>query len=99
MVMSMTKNKIAVRRWTWQWLIIIAVFGLVFSCGAWVDRQSYDIDEDIYNPNKPWKQMIWEASVAVANTGGDETRGKGQDGGIALSGATPIPTPPPLCPI
>jgi hypothetical protein len=31
----------------------------------------YVIDEEIYNPNKPWKQMIWEASVAVAKERGD----------------------------
>ena len=41
-----------------------AILGILFSCGAWIDRQSYDIDEDVYKPDTPWKQTIWKASVA-----------------------------------
>jgi hypothetical protein len=54
------------KKWTWQWLVLLAFFGALFSCGAWIDRQPYDIDEDVYKPSTPWKQMIWKASVAVA---------------------------------
>ena len=54
------------KKWTWQWFILLAILGMLFSCGAWIDRQPYDIDEDVYKPDTPWKQMIWKASVAVA---------------------------------
>jgi hypothetical protein len=54
------------RKWTWQWFILLAILGMLFSCGAWIDRQPYDIYEDVYKPDRPWKQMIWKASVAVA---------------------------------
>jgi hypothetical protein len=48
-------------KWTWQWFILLAILGMLFSCGAWLDRQPYDIYEDVYKPDRPWKQMIWEA--------------------------------------
>ncbi len=51
------------KKWTWQWFILLAILGMLFSCGAWIDRQSYDIDEDVYKPSRPWKQMIWKAKV------------------------------------
>jgi hypothetical protein len=53
------------KKWTWQWLVLIALFGALFSCGAWIDRQSYDIDEDVYKPSTPWKQMIWRANFGI----------------------------------
>jgi len=49
------------KKWTWQWLVLLAFFGALFSCGAWIDRQPYDIYEDVYKPDRPWKQMIWKA--------------------------------------
>jgi hypothetical protein len=49
------------KKWTWQWLVLLAILGMLFSCGAWMDRQPYDIYEDVYKPDRPWKQMIWEA--------------------------------------
>ena len=51
------------KKWTWQWLVLLAFFGALFSCGVWIDRQSYDIYEDVYKPSRPWKQMIWKARV------------------------------------
>ena len=53
------------KKWTWQWLVLLAILGMLFSCGAWLDRQPYDIDEDVYKPDRPWKQMIWEAKGIV----------------------------------
>jgi hypothetical protein len=49
------------KKWTWQWFILLAILGMLFSCGAWIDSQPYDIYEDVYKPDRPWKQMIWEA--------------------------------------
>ena len=51
------------KKWTWQWLVLLAFFGALFSCGAWIDRQPYHIYEDVYKPDTPWKQMIWKARV------------------------------------
>jgi hypothetical protein len=51
------------KKWTWQWLILLAILGMLFSCDAWIDRQPYDIYEDVYKPDRPWKQMIWKASA------------------------------------
>ena len=51
------------KKWTWQWLVLLAILGMLFSCGAWIDSQPYDIYEDVYKPDRPWKQMIWEAKV------------------------------------
>ena len=53
------------RQWTWQWFILLAILGMLFSCGAWLDIQPYDIYEDVYKPDRPWKQMIWEAKGIV----------------------------------
>jgi len=53
------------KKWTWQWLILLAILGMLFSCGAWIDRQPYDIYEDVYKPDTPWKQMIWKARVEI----------------------------------
>ena len=55
------------KKWTWQWFILLAILGMLFSCGAWIDRQPYDIYEDVYKPDRPWKQMIWEARVEIAD--------------------------------
>jgi hypothetical protein len=52
------------RKWTWQWLVLLGLLGALLSCCAWIDRESYNIDEDFYTPSNPWKQMIWEARVA-----------------------------------
>ena len=49
------------KKWTWQWFILLAILGMLFSCGAWMDRQPYDIYEDVYKPDRPWEQMIWKA--------------------------------------
>lgn len=49
------------KKWTWQWFIVLAILGMLFSCGAWIDRQPYDIYEDVYKPSRPWKQMTWKA--------------------------------------
>ncbi len=35
------------KKWTWQWFILLAILGMLFSCGAWIDRQPYDIYEDV----------------------------------------------------
>ena len=51
------------KKWTWQWFILLAIVGMLFSCGAWIDRQPYDIYEDVYKPDRPWEQMIWKASA------------------------------------
>jgi hypothetical protein len=48
------------KKWTWQWFILLAILGMLFACGAWIDRQPYDIYEDVYKPDTPWKQMIAE---------------------------------------
>ena len=53
------------KKWTWQWFILPAILGMLFSCGAWIDRQPYDIYEDVYKPDTPWKEMIWEARVEI----------------------------------
>jgi hypothetical protein len=53
------------KKWTWQWFILLAILGMLFSCGAWIDRQPYDIYEDVYKPTRPWKQMIWKARVEI----------------------------------
>ena len=53
------------KKWTWQWFILLAILGMLFSCGALIDRQPYDIYEDVYKPDRPWKQMIWEAREIV----------------------------------
>jgi hypothetical protein len=53
------------KKWTWQWFILLAILGMLFSCGAWIDGQSYDIYEDVYKPDRPWKQMIWKARVEI----------------------------------
>ncbi len=55
------------KKWTWQWFILLAILGMLFSCGAWIDRQPYDIYEDVYKPTRPWKQMIWKARVEISN--------------------------------
>jgi len=55
------------KKWTWQWLVLLGFFGALFSCGAWFDRQPYHIHEDFYKPSAPWKQMIWEARVEIAD--------------------------------
>jgi hypothetical protein len=55
------------KKWTWQWFIVLAILGMLFSCGAWIDRQPYDIDEDVYKPDRPWKQMIWKARVEIGD--------------------------------
>ena len=55
------------KKWTWQWLVLLAILGMLFSCGAWIDRQPYDIDEDVYKPDRPWKQMIWKAKVEIGD--------------------------------
>ncbi|MBW2581485.1 MAG: hypothetical protein JRD00_11220 [Deltaproteobacteria bacterium] len=55
------------KKWTWQWFILLAILGMLFSCGAWIDGQPYDIDEDVYKPDTPWKQMIWKTSVEIAD--------------------------------
>ena len=55
------------RKWTWQWLVLLGLFGALFSCGAWIDGQSYQIDEDVYKPSNPWKQMIWEAKAELSS--------------------------------
>jgi hypothetical protein len=79
------------KKWTWQWLVLLAILGMLFSCGAWMDRQPYDIYEDVYKPDRPWKQMIWKAKgiadcgMRIADFGGEkgeksktgETRGRG----------------------
>jgi hypothetical protein len=74
------------KKWTWQWLVLLAFFGALFSCGAWIDRQPYDIYEDVYKPTRPWKQMIWKARVEIVDFGSriadfssetGETRGRG----------------------
>ena len=49
------------KKWTWQWFVLLAFLGMLFSFGAWIDREPYDIYEDFYKPDRPWKQMIWEA--------------------------------------
>ena len=64
--MGMNISKMAVRRWTWQWLVVISILLILGSCAVVYFEEPYVIDEETYNPNKPWKQMIWEASVAVA---------------------------------
>ena len=51
------------KKWTWQWFILVAILGMLFSCGAWIDKQPYDIYEDVYKPDRPWKQMIWKAKA------------------------------------
>ena len=53
------------KKWTWQWFILLAILGMLFSCGAWIDSQPYDIYEDVYKPDRPWKRMIWEARGAI----------------------------------
>ena len=53
------------KKWTWQWFILLAILGILFACGAWIDRQPYDIDENVYKPDRPWKQMIWKARVEI----------------------------------
>jgi hypothetical protein len=55
------------KKWTWQWLVLLAILGMLFSFGAWLDRQPYDIYEDVYKPDRPWKQMIWEARREISN--------------------------------
>jgi hypothetical protein len=45
--------------------VLLALLWALFSCGVWIDRQSYYIDEDVYKPSTPWKQMIWEAKGIV----------------------------------
>jgi hypothetical protein len=57
------------KKWTWQWFILLAILGMLLSCGAWIDRQPYDIYEDVYKPDRPWKQMIWKARVEIADFG------------------------------
>jgi len=52
------------KKWTWQWLVLLGFFGVLFSCGKWIETHSYHIYEDVYRPSNPWKQMIWEARVA-----------------------------------
>jgi len=78
------------KKWTWQWFILLAILGMLFSCGAWIDGQPYDIDEDVYKPDRPWKEMIWEARVEIADfrfqivdlrCGIGETGGKGETRG------------------
>jgi hypothetical protein len=56
------------KKWTWQWLVLLGLFGLLFSCGQWIDRHSYHIYEDVYKPSNPWKQMIWEAKVEIPDS-------------------------------
>ena len=55
------------RKWTWQWLVLLGLVGILFSCASWIDRQLYNIDDDFYKPSNPWKQMIWEARVEIAD--------------------------------
>ena len=55
------------KKWTWQWFILLAILGMLFSCGAWMDRQPYDIDEDVYKHDRPWKQMIWKAKAELSS--------------------------------
>jgi hypothetical protein len=55
------------KKWTWQWFILLAILGMLFSCGAWLDRQPYHIYEDVYKPDTPWKEMIWKARVEIAD--------------------------------
>ena len=55
------------KKWTWQWLVLVAILGMLFSCGAWMDKQPYDIYEDVYKPDRPWKQMIWKARREISN--------------------------------
>jgi hypothetical protein len=55
------------KKWTWQWFILLAILGILFSCGAWIDSQPYDIYEDVYKPDRPWKQMIWKARREISN--------------------------------
>jgi hypothetical protein len=57
------------RKWTWQWLVLLGLLGALLSCGAWIDRQPYYIHEDFYKPSAPWKQMIWEAKGEIADFG------------------------------
>ena len=53
------------KKWTWQWLVLLAILGMLFSFAVWMDRQPYYIYEDFYKPDTPWKQMIWEARENV----------------------------------
>ena len=55
------------RKWTWQWLVLLGLLGVLLSCCAWIDRQSYHLDEDFYKPSNPWKQMIWEAKAELSS--------------------------------
>jgi hypothetical protein len=57
------------RKWTWQWFIVLAILGMLFSFGAWMDSQPYDIYEDVYKPDRPWRQMIWKAKGEIADCG------------------------------
>ena len=50
-----------------QWLVLLGFFGALFSCGAWFDRQSYAMDEDVYKPSRPWERMIWEAGTELSS--------------------------------
>ena len=55
------------KKWTWQWFILLAILGILFACGAWIDRQPYEIYEDVYKPDRPWKQMIWKAKAELSS--------------------------------
>jgi len=57
------------RKWTWQWLVLLGLFGVLFSFCTWIDRQPFHIHEDFYKPSNPWKQMIWKARGEIADFG------------------------------
>ena len=76
------------RKWTWQWLVLLGLFGALLSCGAWIDRHSYRIYEDVYKPNNPWKQMIWEAKADLSSHRASRhmpSASLGQDATLSLS--------------
>ena len=41
------------KKWTWEWLVLLAFLGALFSCGAWIDKKPYHIYEDVYKPDTP----------------------------------------------
>ena len=40
------------RKWTWQWLVLLGLLGALLSCCAWIDKQPYHIDEEFYKPSE-----------------------------------------------